>query len=60
MFSQADGPNTVDAFHLPRQNEFIPKRLDVDKREVLQVTHLWLLGPSETYATFSSPNRVPI
>ena len=37
MFSQADGPNTVDAFHLPRQNEFIPKRLDVDKREVLQV-----------------------
>ena len=37
MFSQADGPNTVDAFHLPRQNEFIPKRLDVDKREVSQV-----------------------
>ena len=27
----------IDAFHLPRPNEFIPKRLDVDKREVSQV-----------------------
>ena len=37
MLSQAEGPNTIDAFHLPRPNEFIPKRLDVDKREVSQV-----------------------
>jgi len=37
MLSQADGPNTIDAFHLPRLNEFIPERLDVDKREVTQV-----------------------
>jgi insulysin len=37
IFSQADGPNTIDAFHLPRPNEFIPERLDVDKREVTQV-----------------------
>ncbi|KAI0295473.1 Metalloenzyme, LuxS/M16 peptidase-like protein [Russula brevipes] len=33
---EAEGPNTLDAFHLPRPNEFIPKRLDVDKREVAQ------------------------
>lgn len=33
---EAGGPNTVDAFHLPRPNEFIPKRLEVDKREVTQ------------------------
>jgi hypothetical protein len=37
MFSQADGPNTIDAFHLPKQNDFIPERLDVDKQEVSQV-----------------------
>ena len=34
---QAEGPNTISAFHLPRPNEFIPERLDVDKREVTQV-----------------------
>ncbi|KAI9446597.1 Metalloenzyme, LuxS/M16 peptidase-like protein, partial [Lactarius indigo] len=33
---EAEGPNTIDTFHLPRPNEFIPKRLDVDKREVTQ------------------------
>jgi insulysin len=33
---EAEGPNTIEAFHLPRPNEFIPKRLDVDKREVSQ------------------------
>ena len=37
MLSQADGPNPIDAFYLPRPNEFIPKRLDVDKREISQV-----------------------
>ena len=37
ILSQADGPNPIDAFYLPRPNEFIPKRLDVDKREVSQV-----------------------
>jgi hypothetical protein len=37
MPSQAEGPNTISAFHLPRPNEFIPERLDVDKREVTQV-----------------------
>jgi len=36
MPSQAEGPNTIGAFHLPRPNEFIPERLDVDKREVTQ------------------------
>ena len=35
--AQAEGPNTIDAFRLPRPNEFIPKRLEVDKREVTQV-----------------------
>ncbi|KAI0005889.1 Metalloenzyme, LuxS/M16 peptidase-like protein [Russula compacta] len=33
---EAEDPNTINAFHLPRRNEFIPKRLDVDKREVVQ------------------------
>jgi insulysin len=33
---ETEGPNTIDAFHLPRQNEFIPKRLDVDRQEVSQ------------------------
>jgi len=37
MPSQAEGPNTISTFHLPRPNEFIPERLDVDKREVTQV-----------------------
>jgi hypothetical protein len=37
MPSQAEGPNTIGAFNLPRPNEFIPKRLDVDKQEVSQV-----------------------
>lgn len=37
ILSQAEGPNTIDAFHLPRPNEFIPKRLDVEMREVSQV-----------------------
>jgi len=37
LLSQAEGANTIDVFHLPRPNEFIPERLDVDKREVTQV-----------------------
>jgi insulysin len=37
MLSQAEGVNTIDVFHLPGPNEFIPERLDVDKREVTQV-----------------------
>jgi len=38
MPSQAESPNTtIDAFRLPRPNEFIPKRLDIDKREITQV-----------------------
>jgi hypothetical protein len=37
MLSQAEGPNTIDAFQLPRPNEFIPKRLDIDQREVTRV-----------------------
>ena len=47
MLSQAEGPNTIDAFHLPRPNEFIPKRLDVDRQEVSQVCfdRLQLFGP---------------
>jgi insulysin len=34
---QAEGANTIDVFHLPGPNEFIPERLDVDKQEVTQV-----------------------
>lgn len=37
VLSQAEGANTIDVFHLPPPNEFIPERLDVDKREVTQV-----------------------
>jgi len=37
VLSQAESANTIDVFHLPRPNEFIPERLDVDKREVTQV-----------------------
>ncbi|KAI0306722.1 Metalloenzyme, LuxS/M16 peptidase-like protein [Multifurca ochricompacta] len=33
---ESEGLNTIDAFRLPLPNEFIPKRLDVDKREVTQ------------------------
>ncbi|KAI0273475.1 Metalloenzyme, LuxS/M16 peptidase-like protein [Gloeopeniophorella convolvens] len=31
---EAEGPNTNSSFHLPPPNEFIPKRLEVDKREI--------------------------
>ena len=37
VLSQAEGANTIDVFRLPGPNEFIPERLDVDKREVTQV-----------------------
>jgi hypothetical protein len=49
----------MDVFHLPRPNEFIPKRLDVDQREVSQVCfnpYKALLSLTSSY----SPSRVPI
>jgi secreted Zn-dependent insulinase-like peptidase len=34
----ANGPNLINSFALPRSNEFIPENLDVDRREVLEVS----------------------
>ena len=35
---QAERPNDLEELHLPGPNEFVPTRLDVDKREVDQVS----------------------
>jgi hypothetical protein len=35
---QADGPNDISEFFLPGRNAFIPTNLDVDKREVAEVS----------------------
>lgn len=51
FMQEAEGPNTIDTFHLPRPNEFIPKRLDVDRREVSQPQprpHLMYKSPRTT------------
>jgi insulysin len=44
FLTQAEGPNTISAFHLPQPNEFIPKQLDVNKREVTDVRLSWFVG----------------
>ena len=65
MLSQAEGPNTIDAFHLPRPNEFIPERLDVDKQEVMQVcldqfVVVWLcLNRKRLLGPDASPPDIP-
>jgi insulysin len=66
MLSQAEGPNTIDAFHLPRPNEFIPERLDVDKLEVTQVCLNQFVSPRHCLkrklsvsAPGASPSDIP-
>lgn len=37
-FRQAGGVNDISEFFLPGPNKFIPSRLDVDKKDVMEVS----------------------